>query len=333
MDLETSLEQSISLKTQFDALIKQERVQCSKELDDVKFAIEIGKQQIIKEHIDHVSLLEQQLANLRLKVTRIEGLKEEAIKVNGNIKTTQVDFYQDLSLIQQTHYDIANANGKLVERVTELQNSQSSMTQVKSWEKYYEGFHMDILRLSIKEDCTLQDIIEQWDTFIAYTSKYFQEASTICVKLCDVAEKLTQVCIMPLVQEIGVSSPSQLYMTELNYQRDASSQEIQALEQDDKDEIVNHLIVLTMRDTLLTIFSQQLEKKQRSIENNLIKGNLCIDSLDPHQFTMLINRCILWETKLKEVVASCHQEFEAESKMSFEFPQCLFVFPFLFFFI
>ena len=36
----------------------------------------------------------------------------------------------------------------------------------------------------------------------------------------------------------------------------------------------------TKRDTLVSIFSQQLAKKQGNIENNICKDNLCLENLD-----------------------------------------------------
>ena len=60
---------------------------------------------------------------------------------------------------------------------------------------------------------------------------------------------------MPLVQGIGLSAPSQLCIAEMNCQHDVSNQEIQVLEQVDKDAIMKHLILPTKRDTLLAIFS------------------------------------------------------------------------------
>lgn len=76
MELETSLyQQSISLKTHFDALIEEERHQNSKELDDLKFAMELERSQINNEYTEHVALLKQQLDDLRLKVASFGGIQ------------------------------------------------------------------------------------------------------------------------------------------------------------------------------------------------------------------------------------------------------------------
>ena len=50
--------------------------------------MELKKSYIINEHVDRVALLEQQLDDLRIKVEGIEGFKEEAFKVNNNLKNT-----------------------------------------------------------------------------------------------------------------------------------------------------------------------------------------------------------------------------------------------------
>lgn len=85
---------------------------------------------------------------------------------------------------------------------------------------------------------------------------------------------------MPSVQGIGLSAPSQLCIAKMNFQQDVNNQEIQEVEQTNKDAIMNRLILPTKREMLLTLFSQQLETKKKSVGKNVYKGNLCIDNLD-----------------------------------------------------
>ena len=103
--LESALDQqSVTLKTQFNCLLEEERAHCSKELEDTRLALEFEKSQMMIEHANHISIMEQRLANLKLKVTGLEEFKEEAIKVNDNLKISENDFYQSLSQIQQSYH-------------------------------------------------------------------------------------------------------------------------------------------------------------------------------------------------------------------------------------
>ena len=94
--------------------------------------------------------------------------------------------------------------------------------------------------------------------------------------------------------------PSQLCIVELDHQWDESDQEVQEFKHVDRDAIMTHIILPTLRNTLLTIFSQQLGQKHKSIGKNMCKGGLRISGLDPCQFSILNGRSLLWEIKMKE---------------------------------
>ena len=93
-----------------------------RELEDVRMGLECDKSQLMIENANHVALMEHQLSNLKLKVTCLEELKEEAIMVNNKLNMYQNDFYHGLSQIQQEHHNINNANDNLDERIIELYN-------------------------------------------------------------------------------------------------------------------------------------------------------------------------------------------------------------------
>ena len=70
---------------------------------------------------------------------------------------------------------------------------------------------------------------------------------------------------MPSIQGIGKSTPSQLCIVKLDHQYDESAQELQALEQVDRDAIMTHIILPTRRNSLRSIFQNNWERSSKTL--------------------------------------------------------------------
>ena len=99
---------------------------------------------------------------------------------------------------------------------------------------------------------------------------------------------------------------------------------------------MSYLVMPTKRDTLVTIFLQQLVKKKGNIEKNICKGNLCLDSLDPHHFNFLRDMCLFLEEMLKGADDSMTTKSWSWKRNNFEFHKLSFhisQFMYFYFFI